>query len=475
MKPFLQIFFVDKYMIFDFIHKRHNVSLTRVRKLTFVVAFMWLANGLQAQNGYNMPFSQYGMSYSDLPNGIGFADAYGGTVYTFSGRNFINPFNPASYGSIEKESFLFDISLNLNTNKLSNNNMSTHSFDGNLSYLSFAFPILDWWKTAIGVLPYNITNYESIVVEPMASTGQEVKNIFSGSGSVTEIYWGHSFNIIGGTDDSKARLQAGFNINYLFGKNTYSISYDFMASDTNFFQDTRRQKITRVNNFILDLGLQYRQPLGEKYHLAIGLTCKLPKTMNIEDNAMIYTYYTQSATEYIIDTIFPARGASCDYESTLEQPLTIGLGIALERNNLWSVAVDATYAPYSGMKYTEGINTNILGESGLKYNDNYRLAIGGGWMGDLSSSSYIKRIGLTGGVHYNKGKLCIEAGNEDWRLDEWGVGMGLTFPMRKGRSKLMLTCAYNNYGTTDLLRSECWTFGLTLSSNERWFMKRKYN
>lgn len=47
--------------------------------------------------------------------------------------------------------------------------------------------------------------------------------------------------------------------------------------------------------------------------------------------------------------------------------------------------------------------------------------------------------------------------------------------MRKGRSQFVLTFNYSNFGNVDLLRTETFFIGLVLSSNERWFVKRKYN
>lgn len=441
------------------------------RRIAITVLILCLPMVLSAQNGVNSPFSQYGLSQTQLPMSTPFAGSMGGVVYSRSGNNFINPFNPASYASIQKESFVFDISMTLENTRLTSGTATLSSFDGSLSSLAVAFPITDWWKTSAGLLPYSYTNYSTVVQQTVPGTSQQVRNVYDGSGGISQIYWGNAFNILGGADGSKPSLQAGFNLNYLYGNISRAITYDFVASDTSYYQDTRRQKNTRVNNLTFDLGLIYRHPLGEDYSLTVGLTCKLPQTLTVQDESLIYTYLTSSGTEYILDTVFPARGKSSAYDSKLTQPLGVGIGVALERNHRWEVAIDAFYAAHSGMKYEEGIANPVFGESGLQYTDNYRIAIGGGWLGNPEAVRYIGRMGLTGGLHYERGKLSLDAAT----LDEWGAGMGITFPMRKGRSQFVLTLNYSNFGNVDLLRTETFSVGLVLSSNERWFVKRKYN
>ena len=47
--------------------------------------------------------------------------------------------------------------------------------------------------------------------------------------------------------------------------------------------------------------------------------------------------------------------------------------------------------------------------------------------------------------------------------------------MRKGKSLLTLSVGYNSLGSRDVLQRNSLTFGIGVSSCERWFFKRKYN
>lgn len=429
-----------------------------------------LTDVAEAQNGFNIPFSQFGIGSTDLPLGLPSSSRMGGVVYSRSSRNTVNPFNPASYSAVEMESFVFDIGVNVQSCVLRNDVHKQTDADGSLAYLMVAFPLTKWWKTSAGVLPYSMVSYESVQTNYDALTLSDVKTIYAGDGGVSQLYWGNGFNI-------GKRLALGFNINYLYGSIQRAISYSFQGNDSTYCMNSRRQKDTYVGNMVLDFGLQYRQPLGEKYTMRLGLTCRTPRTMTVEDQALVYTYVGKNNSEYLMDTIFPSRGQSNTYESLLEQPLQVGAGLALERNDRWEVAVDGFYSPYSGLKYEENssMEYNIFGTSSLCYVDNYRVAMGFDWKGDPGASSYWGRIGVSAGVNYNRGRLAVNVNGSECVLNEVGAGMGVVLPMRKGKSSMTLSVAYSSFGSLDVLRRDVVTFGVSIGSCERWFQKKKYD
>lgn len=437
------------------------------RKVNILAALLLLIAGMaQAQNSFNVPYSQYGIGECNMPFNMPFASSMGGVTYTRSGNNFINPFNPASYAQIEKESFVFDMGLGIEMSTLRNTQTSLYDADGNLSYINVGMPITRWWKTSIGLMPYSDVNYESVQTLVDTATFGTVKNVYEGVGEVSQIYWGNGFNIA-------RNLSVGFNVNYLYGSVQKAISYDFDKGDTSyFFINSRRLKNTYLSNVVFDLGLQYYQPLGEKYVLGFGAVVKPHRAMSVKDNALVYTFMSD---ESLRDTVFPAPGVSNEYTSTLEQPFTIGGGVSLARTNKWMVAADATYATSSGLKYTENESISLFGQSALRYDDNLRFSVGAELTGDKNSSKYMQRISWRGGFHYEQGKLILALNGNDTKLNEWGVGVGATLPMRKGKSLLNISMAYRSFGTADPLQRNCFTIGMSISSCESWFVKRKFD
>ncbi len=447
--------------------------MMRNKKLIIgLIGLMGLVGSLSAQNGFNMPFSQFGIGCSEQPYNMPMVTRMGGVAYTLSGNNYVNPFNPASYGAIESESFVFDMGVGLQFSTLRDNNFSLNDGDGNLAYLLIAMPLTKWWKLAAGLMPYSVVSYSSTSTLTDPTVGV-MKNIYDGTGGVNQVFIGSAFNILRG--DAKRKipsLQVGFNVNYLTGTIQRAISYVFVDTAAHCV-NSRRLKETSVGNVTVDFGLQMRQPLGERYTLGLGFVYKPYLELKVKDMALIYTY--DASNEALLDTIFPARGEETSYKSTMEQGQTFGIGLSFERNKKWQVAADATFASWNGMKYTEGQEPSIFGTSAVSYGPYSRYALGFEKIGDMDASTYWGRISWSLGLHTEQGGLWVNLDGDKKRLDEWGGGAGITLPMRKGRSLLTLSLGYSSLGSRDVLQRNTWTFGMAISSCERWFFKRKYN
>ncbi len=434
------------------------------------MGLMGLMGSAFAQNGFNMPYSQFGIGLSDLPYTVPVVSRMGGVAYTTSGSNFINPFNPASYGSIGMESFVFDMAADIQLTRLQNNTDRANDADGNVSHLMFGLPLTNWWKIAGGLLPYSMVDYESVSEGNYNGTGI-VKNIYDGTGSASMVFLGSAFNIINNKDGR--RLQAGFNFDLLIGRIQRAISYSFQGIDSTHYMDKRRFKESKLANLMFDLGVQYWEPLNEKYTFGVGLVYKPYRKMNLDEKVLIYTYHASDQT--LVDTIFPSAGQSSSITSDLELSHTFGLGLSFARNSRWMVAADVTFSGWAGMKYTEGLTPPVFGESNLDYAPYGRYALAFEKTGDMDASSYWGRISWSAGVNMENGAMRLNINGRNEVIDAWGCGLGATLPMRKGRSLLTLSVGYRSFGNKNLLQRESITFGISVSSCERWFVKRKYN
>ena len=423
-----------------------------------------------AQNSFNLPYSQFGIGSSDMPYNMPMATRIGGAVYTRSGNNYVNPFNPASYGGIEKESFVFDMGFNVQLNTQRTGDNSLYDANGNVGYLTVGMPITKWWKLAAGLMPYSSVSYNSTTTQKDTATYGTMSTRYQGQGGVSQVFVGSAFNLL---SKKNTKLQAGFNVSYLTGRIQRTISYEFADNTTTYWVNSRRLKETRLSNVLFDFGLQMRQAIGENYTLSIGLTYKPYQDMKVADNALIYTY--QSGTEQLIDTIFPSMGEDVGFDSQLEQPHTFGIGLSFERSGHWQVAADATFATWNGLRYTENESHAIFGTSALGTGAFSRYAIGFERMGNMDASTYWGRISWSVGAHSENGSMYLTLQDGEHQVNGWGIGAGISLPMRKGRSLLTLSAGYDNYGSSDVLMRECVTFGIAVSSCERWFAKRKYN
>ena len=127
------------------------------------------------------------------------------------------------------------------------------------------------------------------------------------------------------------------------------------------------------------------------------------------------------------------------------------------------------------MHYEEGSSATIFGQNAFRTGPWSRYALGFEKIGSLDASSYWGRISWSAGLHTEQGILRLVLHGEEQVINEWGLGLGATLPMRKGLSMLTISLAYSSLGSKDLLQRNCFTVGLAISSCERWFAKRKYN
>lgn len=439
----------------------------------FVLFLIALTQPLTAQNGFNIPFSQFGVGTVEQPYNIPMITKMGGVAYTLHGNNLVNPINPASYGSIQPESFVFDMGVGIQTSVLRDNNERLFDADGNIGYLLMAMPLTKWWKLGAGLMPYSTVNYESVSRSIDPTYPDTIKTIYDGNGGISQAFIGMAFNILNGSE-KKPDIQVGFNVNFLTGNIYRAISNTFMHNDSaHYYLPNRRFKRTTMGNITLDFGLQARQPIGDKYTLGLGLVYKPYMDLTVKDMAIIYTYHAND--ESLIDTVFPGPDGDPSFNSKVEQANTFGFGLNFERNNRWQVAFDATFASWSGMKYTEGRQPSVFGTSSINYGPFSRYALGFEKKGNMDANTYWGRISWGMGIHRETGVLHLNINNNSQRVDEWGAGLGLTLPMRKGRSLLTLSLGYSSLGNSSILQRNTVTFGIAVSSCERWFFKRKYD
>lgn len=446
------------------------MTKNNIKRLLATVALCAAALSATAQNGFNVPFSQFGLGSSELPFNLPMVTRMGGTMYTMGGNNYVNPFNPASYGAIEMESFVFDMGVGVQLSTLRDNSDRLFDADGNLGYLLMAMPLTKWWKLAAGLMPYSTVDYQSVAQQTDPTYDGTVKTIYGGTGGVNQVFLGTAFNILQGKG-KRPSLQVGVNANYLTGKIERAISYTFLGNDTTFYVNSSRYKKTSVSNLTFDVGMQLRQPLGDKAALTLGVVYKPYLDMTVKDLAMIYTYLGST----LLDTVFPAAGEDPEFSSRLERPQTLGVGVSLDLNKHWRMAFDATFAAWNGMKYTEGQQPSVMGGSTLRYTACNRYAVGVERTGNMDASSYWGRISWSLGAHLTQGAMVLDLGGTQHDLGEYGFGGGVSLPMRKGKSILTLSAGYSSLGSRDVLQHNTVTFGIGVSSCERWFFKRKYN
>jgi len=378
----------------------------------------------QAQVSISSPYSLFGIGtlYS---NSSQLNMSIGGSTAAFSSPYFINPANPASYSSLDSNSFVFDGAMFLKRGTLSTKELSQKYNFGSISNVFIGFPVTRWWRASLGVLPFSSVGYEINDAIEDAIIGRHV-NIYKGSGGLNKAYIGNAFSPF-------KNFSIGVNAAYIFGDINKESAVTFPDSVT--YTNTMIKNSTRLTKLTAELGLMYRFNFKEGYFLQTGVTINPEHTIIGKTDHIIYTFarnYDQNR-DIIKDTIEYMPGA----ETSTTLPLAIGGGFMLGNTNRWFATADVQYQKWSQFKY--------LGNNpGLK--DNLRISLGGQLRpSPVDIGKYWERINYRAGFRFEQSYLELQ----NTRINDFGISFGLGLPMKKSRSTLNLALEMGTQGTTD--------------------------
>src|SRR5690606_31577970 len=196
-----------------------------------------------------------------------------------------------------------------------------------------------------------------------------------------------------------------------------------------------------------------------------------PKSSLTSNNERSFSTITVSPTGTTsINTINYDLDAIGLKQTDLVLPSKFSVGAGVGKIRKWFVGIESEYQKTSD--FSNELYTNI--NTSVKYGDATSVSIGGFYIPDYNSySSYLKRIVYRGGMRFENTGLNIN--NES--ISEFGISFGLGLPVGNMFSNANLGFEIGRRGTTNsnLIQENFINFQLSLSLNDRWFEKRKYN
>ncbi|MEG1909982.1 MAG: hypothetical protein RR190_03325, partial [Bacteroidales bacterium] len=375
-----------------------------------------LPQAMFAQSGILSPYSRFGVG-TVQPNLNIRNMSMGGVSVGLSGVGNASSFNPASYAfGVDTLSVIFDIGFNVTGNDLKQKRgngeiLRNASVSGGLSNFEFYFPIFRWWKMGLYLLPETQMSYYTSTFQSSPDTSIGSTQLFySGKGGLSRLGWGNAF--------AYKNIAIGVNLNYRFGSFDRSNALYFFKNGnlrTDYVQ-SEVSTYTYMKGLSIDLGLMYVQPLNRSDKLTIGgaytFASKLHAVSQIEARGKVDD--NVSDTAYISDKI----------KGPIMMPSTIRVGVSYEKIRKWSVGVDFTY--YDWSKFSS------FGERVKFFDNTWNIAVGGEMKSDLSNSLYARKLTYRIGFRY--GNLYPDY--EQKQLEEFGVSLGVGFPIRKSRSTI---------------------------------------
>ena len=416
--------------------------MNKLKKLV-VVLFVFCGLSAFAQLGTSSPYSRFGLG--DLQgNAFPVYNALGGGVTALSSSNSVNPSNPASYTSFRANSFLFSTGGLHNTTQIQNSTDKQVVNNSAFSHLTIAFPISSKLGASFGMLPYSNIGYTLNARDTVVNADM----IYTGDGGLSKVYFGGAYEPFKG-------FSLGINASYLFGglNRRKKLDYD----DESFF-DSRSNSSINLKGYYYELGLLYKKELANEKELSFGLTANNNSTLRAKRTNIVETI--SGANEIVKDTAL----SSVEW-GDINLPQYISAGISYRDGEKWLLIADYSmqnWADYTLLGESDDLSNSMRLSGGLQYTPEFN-----------SVTKYYKRMQYRLGAAYSNTPLTLN----DTQLKEMSVSFGFGIPVKKSRTKYDVSLTLGQRGTTDnsLIKEQFVKFGLSVSYDGIWFVKRKYD
>lgn len=417
----------------------------------FILGLLMIVTSINSfgQSDLSSPYSRFGLGdiATGSPNTI--LKGMGGISNAMSGKNLLNPNNPASYASLDTLSLVFDAGFYLKTANFSTNNLTEQGSNASFDYASFGMSLSKWWKIGLGIMPYS--NREYNVITEYYDMGKY--NIaYQGNGGISEVFFANGFKI---TKD----LSIGVTASYIFG--TLIDNTTIYYPDSTYFLNGRRSIDMRISDFKFDYGIMYRLPIPN-WNITLGFTYSQASKVASKRDLFIRNMFKgfDNQTENPIDTLVYIE----DEIVNISIPHGFGGGITIDRGRGWLIGADFNWAGWKGFEMN-GVNDSLQ--------NSWNIAVGGSYKPESTSiSKYYKRITYRAGFHFDHTYYNIYGQS----INKYGVTLGFGLPIPRSLTSFNLAFEFGSMGTTsnNLVKETYFNISVSMSIHDRWFVKRKY-
>lgn len=418
------------------------IIMNKVIRLLFVLL---LAKNLSAQVSTSSPYSRFGLG--DLA-GTSFSEysSLGGGVTSLVDEYSINAYNPATFSFIGLNSFLLSTGGEYENMTINNSAISQITNNSSFSHLAIAFPINNKIGASLGMLPYSNIGYNI----DTSDEEYDASLLYSGDGGITKVYFGSAYKL-------SSDLSIGINASYLFGG--LNKRKKVIYNDETFFNSRSNSQIN-LQGYYYELGLLYRKTISENRIASFGFTINNNSSIRAKRTDLMETFEYSGTIEIPKDTFqnFTEWGF-------VNLPKNISAGISYNEGKRLLLVLD-----YSSQNWSE----YLLFEEQDDLKNSSRFSAGVQFTPDYKSvTKYYKRMEYRMGFSYYNTPL--QFGNNQLKERTFSIGLGI--PVRKSRTQYDFSIIIGDRGTTEdnLLKENFIKFGLSVTYDGIWFVKRKYD
>ena len=400
-----------------------------------------------AQSSTKSPYSQFGIGIlSDRSQGM--RRGMNGVGIALQQSNIVNTMNPASYGSVDSLTMIFDASVTGQMTNFKEGNTQQNAKTANFDYIVASFRAWRNVGVSVGVLPLSNVGYSYQTTSTVNQEYGKLAETYSGEGGLHEAFIGFGWRIL-------KPLSIGVNAGYVWGDLDRSV----LTANSN-FGSLMKSYSTSVKSYKLDVGMQWRQPLNRNNVVTLGATMGIGHKLNADPKLDIINVSKSDTTSYQIS-------------NGMELPWSMGVGLAWQHRDKLTIAADAELQQWGKTSFPSYINNTYTSTKDIM-KDRLSLKAGAEWVPDANDvRHYLKR------VHYRFGaglstpyyKINGQDGPKDI-----SVSAGFGFPIQNAynsRSIVNISGQWVHSSAKDFITESMFRINIGITFNERWFAKWK--
>jgi hypothetical protein len=374
--------------------------------------------------------------------------------------------NPASFTGNDLKAFnnegrlvKFTVSVGNSDINFKTQNASAKSTTTSFDYLGMSVP-MGKFGMGFGLIPHSSVGYKLESLDD----ADLIKYKYSGKGGLNKVLLGLAYQF-------SESLALGMNFDYNFG-NIQNNGVEFLYDDDSEPLDYHSREANRsdLSGFSYNLGITFKPMLTDVIQLHSAFTYSPDYNLN-SDNSRTFSSIvinSNSGEEYPINEINVDLESLGLKETNLSMPSKTSIGFGIGKIKKWFIGTEYTFVNTSVFK------SDLINIDNSSYEDGSTISFGGYFIPEFSSfNNLLKRIVYRSGIYFEKTGLIIN----DQSISEVGMTFGVGIPVGNMFSNLNLALEVGNRGTTDanLVEEKFANLKMSLSLNDRWFVKRKYN
>lgn len=435
-----------------------------IKKLVLVFIAVFAIQSY-AQDGTASPYSFYGIGSLKFKGTVENRSMGGISIYSDSIHiNLQNPAtnageNLAVYGN-EGRPIKFSVAGTHTNFKLKSDSGEDKLSSSTFDYIAFSIPV---GKLGIG---FGLTPFTSVGYKlETYNDNNTIYERFKGEGGINEAYISVGYPI-------NKNLSVGVETNYNFGSIKNSTIVFLYNDEGELVQyQTRENNRSDLSGAGFNLGITYKAMITDKLELMSGFTYAPKTSLSSKNERSTSTIVINNSNgqEFIVNTIEADLESQGLKETKTDSPSRISLGAGIGQPRIWFIGAD--YA----VQYSKGFYNALNGPESPVLNNRTSFALGGFFIPKYNSfSSYFSRVVYRSGIRFEN--TGLEINNTD--IKEFGISFGVGLPVGADFfSNANFGVEIGKRGTTknNLIQENFVNFNLSLSLNDRWFKKRRYD